>query len=146
MSYRAGIILLHDDKVALIERHRAGLHYFSFPGGHVDSGETPAQAAIRETWEELGLQVILINLTAKFNWQGNWQYYYLAKVTGGVFGSGAGEEMHRISLERGTYTPVWMPVAELLYQPVKPATLAEMVVQCSNEGWPNDPVILTEKF
>jgi hypothetical protein len=31
MSYRAAIILLQGNKVALIERHRAGLHYFTFP-------------------------------------------------------------------------------------------------------------------
>ena len=55
MSYRAGIILVLNDKVALIERHRAGLHYFTFPGGHVDKGETPERTAVRETEEELGL-------------------------------------------------------------------------------------------
>ncbi len=59
MSYRAAILLLQDNKIALIERHRQGLHYFTFPGSHVDEGETPEQAAIRETLEELGLEVTL---------------------------------------------------------------------------------------
>jgi 8-oxo-dGTP diphosphatase len=144
MSYRSGILLLQDDKVALIERHRAGLHYFSFPGGHVDTGETPEQAAIRETKEELGLQVTLIKLVAKFEWQGNWQYYYEVKAVGGVFGSGTGQEMHSPSLERGTYCPVWMPVTEILFQPVKPRSLAEIVVRSIKEGWPDPPVILKE--
>ena len=39
MRIRAGIVLIQDRKVALIERHRAGLDYFVFPGGGVDEGE-----------------------------------------------------------------------------------------------------------
>ena len=62
MSYRAAIILLQDDQIALIERHRAGQHYFTFPGGHVEPGETPEQAAVRETKEELGMDVTIQRL------------------------------------------------------------------------------------
>jgi 8-oxo-dGTP diphosphatase len=144
MSERAGIILLQNDKVALIERHRAGLHYFSFPGGHVDPGETPAQAAVRETLEELGLQVRLQKLVARFAWQGNWQVYYLVEATGGVFGSGTGEELHHPLPERGTYRPIWMPVAALLRQPVLPRQLAELVVGSLAQGWPQDPLNISE--
>ncbi len=144
MSYRAAILLLQDDKIALIERHRQGLHYFTFPGGHVDDGEAPEQAAIRETKEELGLDVVLKNLVAKIGWQGKWQYYYFAEVTGGLFGTGTGEEMHRPQPEKGTYQPMWMPLTELLRQPVKPLQMAELVVRFAKEGWPEEPVIIPE--
>jgi 8-oxo-dGTP diphosphatase len=145
MSYRAGIILLQDDKIALIERYRAGLHYFTFPGGHVEEGETPERAAIRETEEELGLQVAFKQLVARFGWQGKWQYYYLAEITGGTFGSGNGEEMLAPLPERGTYRPMWMPVAELLDQPVKPHELAELVIRAIQEGWPEQPIVIPEQ-
>jgi len=59
MRTRAGIVLIEDNKVALIERHRAGLDYFVFPGGGVDEGESPEQGAIREAMEELGVQVAI---------------------------------------------------------------------------------------
>lgn len=144
MSYRAGIILLQDDKVALIERHRAGLHYFTFPGGHVDEGETPEHAAIRETEEELGLHVKLKRLVAKIGWQGKWQHYYLAEMTCGIFGSGRGEEMLDPLPERGTYHPMWMPVSDLLDQPVKPRELAQLVVRAVQEGWPGQPIVIPE--
>ncbi len=145
MTYRAGILLLQDNKIALIERHRLGLHYFSFPGGHVEPGETPEQAAVRETEEELGLQVSLKQLIAKFAWLGNWQYYFLAEATGGTFGSGTGEEMLNPLPERGTYLPMWMPVADLLDQPVKPRPLAELVARAAREGWPQQPVVIREE-
>src|SRR5450759_779119 len=106
MSYRAGILLLQDDKIALIERHRSGLNYFTFPGGHVDEGETPERAAVREAEEELGLQVMLKKLLAQIGWHGQWQYYYLAEVIGGTFGSGRCEEMLDPLPERGTYHPM----------------------------------------
>jgi 8-oxo-dGTP diphosphatase len=144
MSYRAGTVLLQDNKVALIERHRAGLHYFTFPGGHIDDGETPEQTAIRETEEELGLQVKLKRLIAKFNWHGKWQYYYLAEVFGGTFGSGSGKEMSNPLPEHGTYHPMWMQVSELLDQPVKPRELAEIVVLYSKKGWPKEPFVIPE--
>ena len=59
MRVRAGIVLIQEGKVALIERHRAGLDYFVFPGGGVDEGESPEQAAIREAMEELGVEVAI---------------------------------------------------------------------------------------
>jgi len=145
MSYRAAILLLQDDKIALIERHRAGLHYFTFPGGHVEEGETPENAAIRETEEELGLQVVIKKLLARMSWQRRWQYYYLVEAVGGTFGTGIGEELTTPRTERGTYHPVWMPVPELLNQPVLPREMAELVDRCIQSGWPEQPIIIPAK-
>ena len=33
------------------------LHTLCFPGGEIEPGETPRQAAIRETWEETGIRL-----------------------------------------------------------------------------------------
>jgi 8-oxo-dGTP diphosphatase len=144
MSYRAAILLLQDDKVALIERHRDGLHYFTFPGGHIEPGEEPEAAAIRETEEELGLQITIRKLAVIADWQGHSQYYYLVDGIGGTFGAGTGEEMIHPKPEKGTYQPVWMPVAQLLNQPIKPRQMAELLVRFVKEGWPENPVIIHE--
>ena len=139
MSYRAAIVLLQDDKIALIERRRAGLHYFTFPGGHVEPGETPEQAAVRETKEELGLDVSIKRLLAEIWWHDRPQYYYLVEAFGGDFGSGTGEEMHHPLPERGSYQPVWIPIQDLLDLPVLPHVLADVIVKAQSAGWP-DPV------
>ncbi len=41
----------------VLHRHRR-LHRWMQPGGHIDSGETPAEAVIRECVEETGLPVV----------------------------------------------------------------------------------------
>ncbi|MDO5499103.1 MAG: CoA pyrophosphatase [Propionibacteriaceae bacterium] len=46
-------------RVALTERaHHLRSHAAQvvFPGGHVDPGETPVQTALRESWEEIGVE------------------------------------------------------------------------------------------
>jgi mutator protein MutT len=145
MSYRAAIILLQDNQIALIERHRAGQHYFTFPGGHVEPGETPEQAAVRETREELGVDVTIRRLVAEIWWH-NWpQYYYLVEAAGGDFGSGTGEEMHNPLPERGTYQPTRIPLGNLLDLPVFPLALANLVVQAQSTGWPDPAPVLHDE-
>ena len=140
MRIRAGIVLIQDNKVALIERHRAGLNYFVFPGGGVDEGESPEQAAVREAMEELGIEVTLqqkvavIHLGPKSR-----QVYFLAQQTGGKFGTGAGEEYTHAdpaSSDEGIYIPVWMLIDELpLHKNVYPEDMAKLVVKSVREGW-----------
>jgi len=142
MSYRAAIILLQDNRIALIERHREGQHYFTFPGGHVEPGETPEQAAVRETKEELGVDVSIQRLLAEIWWHDRPQYYYLVELVGGDFGTGTGEEMHNPLTERGSYRPAWIAVRDLLNLPVLPRSLARMVVQAQSTGWPDPAPVL----
>jgi len=143
MSYRAAVILIQDNKIALIERHRANLHYFTFPGGHIEEGESPQAAAVRETFEELGLQVVIKSWVALMVWRGKMQYYYLVESIGGTFGTGKGDELSTSNLERGSYLPVWMAVSDLLKEQVLPSELAELVTRFVTDGWPDKPIIIT---
>ena len=55
MKNRAGIILIEENKLALIERHRQGLNYFAFPGGGIDEEKRgPGTVGrLRKSWELL---------------------------------------------------------------------------------------------
>jgi 8-oxo-dGTP diphosphatase len=145
MSYRAAIVLLQDDKIALIERQRAGMHYFTFPGGHVERGEAPEAAAVREAREELGLDVAILRLVAQIWWNGLPQYHYLVEVVGGEFGTGTGEEMLHDHPEKGSYRPVWVPLGKLLTLPVLPRPMAELTVKALLTGWPDPAPVLDDE-
>ncbi|WPU96070.1 NUDIX domain-containing protein [Mucilaginibacter sabulilitoris] len=57
-----GVIIWNDNKVLLGKRLGAHGHAeWSFPGGHVEFGETPEYAAIREVEEETALLVGKLN-------------------------------------------------------------------------------------
>jgi 8-oxo-dGTP diphosphatase len=140
MRRRAGIILIEDGKLALIERHRAKLHYFVFPGGGIDQGETPQQAAIREAEEELGIKVEIKQEIVKITSYQNKQHYFLAERLSGEFGTGIGEEYGEFNPKYGTYHPLWMPMVDVPNNNVLPDELAKLVVQFFHEGWPNTTV------
>ena len=140
MRIRAGIVLIRDNKVALIERHRAGMDYFVFPGGGMDKGEKPEQAAIREAMEELGIEVAIKQKIADIQLgQKSRQLYFLVEQTGGEFGTGTGEEYTDSdpdNPEEGIYIPIWMPIEQLpLYDNIYPASVARLVVRSVTEGW-----------
>ena len=59
----AGGVLLRDGQVAVIvpvRRAAGGKKVLALPKGHVDPGETPAQAAQREVREEAGVETELV--------------------------------------------------------------------------------------
>lgn len=139
MRTRAGIVLIEDDKVALIERHRAGLEYFVFPGGGVDEGETPEQAAVREAMEELGVEVVVKQKVAEIHIETSRQVYFLVERVTGEFGTGTGEEFtdsDPSDPSEGIYVPMWMPIEELSQRGnVYPVELVEIVLKSVREEW-----------
>lgn len=145
MRIRAGIVLIQENKVALIERHRAGLDYFVFPGGGVDEGESPEQAAIREAMEELGIEIAIKQKVAEVQLgKRSRQIYFLVEQTGGEFGTGKGEEFTDSNPDhpqQGIYIPIWMLIDELpQYTNVYPADVSRLVVKSVKEGWLPDPI------
>ena len=87
MKPRAAVVLIQNDKIALIERYRSGKHYLVFPGGKIEAGEIAAFAAKREIKEELGLDVEIGQMVAEVWYEETPQYYFLGHAIGGQFRS-----------------------------------------------------------
>lgn len=139
----ARAIIIQGDKIALLERNRQGKHYFVFPGGGIDPGETPEEAAVREAFEETGLEIGLDRLVAEVQFQGSPQYFFLSHPLGGEFGTGAGPEMTGPpSILNGTYTPRWVTLAEIPALPVLPASIAALTAR--HPLWPESPLSFEE--
>ena len=59
------VVVLDDAARALLVRHVEG-NLWTTPGGMIEPLETPADAAVRETWEETGLHVELTRIVGVF--------------------------------------------------------------------------------
>jgi 8-oxo-dGTP diphosphatase len=146
MKARAAVILIENDKIALIERHRSGQHYLVFPGGKIEAGEIPAGAAYREIKEELGLDVEISQMVAEVWYEETPQYYFLGRIIGGQFGTGTGNEMNALpESKKGSHLPIWVAVEEILTRPVLPKLVAEFVLSCYQNGWPKQPLVVTDQ-
>jgi 8-oxo-dGTP diphosphatase len=85
-SFGVNIAIIKEEKVLLTKR--ADFPVWCLPGGSIDSGETIAQAAIREAYEETGFEVkltCLVGLYSRPNWvlEGSHGVLFTAEIMGG---------------------------------------------------------------
>lgn len=86
-DYVTVIAVTSEEKLVLVEQFRPAVEtsVLEFPSGHVDAGETPEQAAIRELKEETGFTANNLSFLGKY-WSdtgrnGNRLWCYLALNT-----------------------------------------------------------------
>jgi 8-oxo-dGTP diphosphatase len=108
----AGAIFTFNEKIVLLQRGiepRYGK--WVFPGGYVDRGETVKGAAIRETKEEVSLDVRLISLLGVYSYAASpvIVVVYTAEVVGG--GLSRGDE----ALDVQAFAPGQIPWSELAF-------------------------------
>ena len=53
------LFLIKENKILLMRRNNTGYYdgYYSIPAGHIEEGELPTKALIRETKEEIGINI-----------------------------------------------------------------------------------------
>ncbi|MGM0847032.1 MAG: NUDIX hydrolase [Bacillota bacterium] len=122
---RGAVVILEEGKALLIKRVNDSQEYYVFPGGGIEIGETPEEAAIREAKEELGVTVELKGCLHNIDFFGS-QHYFLAEIVDGVAGSGLSEEFQNSG--RGTYQPVWISIEEFPQLNIKPEEIARKVL------------------
>ncbi len=94
----AGIVPMNDGFVLMHRKHvirnKDYQEYYTFPGGHLEKGETLEEGVIREIKEEFGINVKVIKKlyeleNIKLNMK---EYFFLCEYVDGEFGTGEGEE------------------------------------------------------
>ncbi len=103
-------LVVQNDKVLLIRRHKDKIDYWVFPGGHTENDETPPEVASREILEETGLNVTEVGEVIFYDhpkW-GTHEAVVICQVSPGepILG---GPETERNSPE-DLYEPTWVEV------------------------------------
>lgn len=125
MRNRSSVVIIQKEKILLIKRVREGRVYYVFPGGGIEIGEKPEAAAKREAFEELGVEVKILECMTKINFNGT-QFYYLAGIISGEVGTGNGEEY--TSVHRETYMPMYVEISDLETIDVIPKELVKDIL------------------
>jgi 8-oxo-dGTP diphosphatase len=109
----AGILVTVEDRLVLLRRAiEPAYGAWAFPGGFVDRGEHPEQAAVREAWEEAGIEVRVRELLGIYS-HPRGSAVVLVVYTGDLV---SGEPTPRDeTLEAGLFPPAELPWAELAF-------------------------------
>jgi 8-oxo-dGTP diphosphatase len=120
----AGVIVRHEGRVVLLQRAiEPGYGRWVFPGGFVDRGEHPREAATREAMEEAGIEVAVRDLVGVYHEPPGSPVVlivYQAELIAGV--PAAGDE----SLALGLFTLAELPWPDLAF-PTTRAALSDYV-------------------
>ncbi|CAM5503439.1 Nudix hydrolase domain-containing protein OS=Streptomyces microflavus OX=1919 GN=Smic_46430 PE=3 SV=1 [Streptomyces microflavus] len=137
---RAGAILIRDGHLLLIRFQDPDEDgpYYEIPGGGVEAGETPEEAAVRELREETGLLGSVGREVARVWKGGRYEHYFLMTAEGRI---GPPE-----TLDTYGGTPVWIPVAEPPATPLWPRRLSWRIEHWHRTGWPAHPAELADSI
>lgn len=149
MRHTARALVIYNGQVLLMERWRQDdksddqLHYFSFPGGGIEEGESAPETVVREVEEEMGVMVKVNRLlavqalpTEEHN------YFWCEYISGEPRLRDDSIEAMRAKDGMNMYAPTWLPVGDLtaamlhpVFRPVLPLLKDLAAGQIPSKVW-----------
>lgn len=103
-------VIEYENKYLLVEERAMGNRVLSQPGGHIETGESPEQAVVRETLEETGSTVDCNELIGIYLWihpQTRQQYLRI------MYAAELVSCDERLPLDTGIISRRWMSLSEI---------------------------------
>ena len=103
-------VVERDGRFLIVEERSSGVVVMNHPGGHIESGESPEQAVVREALEETGCKITVGEMLGIYLWihpQTRQQYLRIAYV-----GNYVSHDESRV-LDDGVYAIHWLTPADI---------------------------------
>jgi 8-oxo-dGTP diphosphatase len=113
MGNRSCAAIIRDDLILMVRQTYKGNTFWTLPGGRIETNEKPLECAIRETKEETGLEIEIIDKVCElYNDTIKGPYYcYLGRVVGGKAELGTDPELPSDSQELKELK--WFPINKM---------------------------------
>ena len=120
---RSAVLITKNHQILLIERRKAGQPaYYVLPGGGIEAGETPQQAAIREMKEELGVNIAIVRADQD-SAADRETWIVRASLKGDA--QPMWQEHHKQSPDN-QYRAIWIPFQELSQHTIFPSSITTL--------------------
>jgi 8-oxo-dGTP pyrophosphatase MutT (NUDIX family) len=106
-------LVIHDGNILLMERWRGSLHYFSIPGGGIETDETPEQTAVREIREETSVAIEIMRPLFEMHHGDVVHHIFLAKYLSGEPHLPEDAPEYIEGHENNRFKPGWVPIEQL---------------------------------
>jgi 8-oxo-dGTP pyrophosphatase MutT (NUDIX family) len=139
-------IIVKDNNILLMHRHKFGHEYYALPGGGIDIGETPEQALYREIMEEASIEIANLQLVIDEDAgpiYGQQLIYACDYVSGYPKLAATSEEAQITALGQNLYLPEWFPIAQLSDINLLPGQLKTLLIERLSGTWDETPIKLT---
>ncbi|MGW6913421.1 NUDIX hydrolase [Kitasatospora sp. NPDC054939] len=116
----AAAIVVHEGRVLMVRRRVSeGRLSWQFPAGKIEDGESPEEAAVRETAEETGLGVVALKVLGErvHPETGRWMSYTACEIVSGTACVADTRELDALAWVALTEIPEYVPYG--LFEPVQ---------------------------
>ena len=145
-SITARAIVIQNNNILLIERHKQGKHYFSIPGGRIEPGETPEMALVREIHEETTLEIAPLREVFTLIGGDPEHHIFLCEYVSGT------PKLHKDSNELAetkkgisSYEPKWIPLEDLPGLELAPSFTKLLLLNALKNGFPHNAAVHVER-
>jgi 8-oxo-dGTP diphosphatase len=130
---RATAFIYKDNKVLMIQRLRKQDEYYVLPGGHVEEGETPEVAVMRELKEETSIEGKFVKKLESFvDKHGRTHHIYLCEYISGEPKLDPNSTEAKAASEGNIYTPMWVAVSKIPDLPIWPDEIGPFLLKYFN--------------
>ena len=139
--------MIKDGAVLVLKRNKFGKHFYTLPGGGIEHGESPMEAAARELQEETSVTARIIRQVMSDNSPefGRTRYFLAAYQDGEPILSENSVEFAKTNQGMNTYQPMWVTIDSLSEIDLLPPAVSEKIQQYGDGDWPEDPIVLDVK-